>query len=78
MDLKGKGMEWKSIHCYRDGVPFLAHSKLICIRDHTGPYGTIKDHTGPYVVNWIRYKGQRIRAKLSLTLKIKSCFHFFS
>ena len=26
----------KSIHSYRNGVSFLALSKVICIRDHTG------------------------------------------
>ena len=34
--LEGYRNEMKSIHSYRNGVSFLAHSKVICIRDHTG------------------------------------------
>ena len=33
---EGYRNEMKSIHSYRNGVTFLAHSKVICIRDHTG------------------------------------------
>ena len=33
---EGYRNEMKSIHSYRNGVSFLAHSKVICIRDHTG------------------------------------------
>ena len=35
-ELEGNRTEMRSIHSYRNGVSFLAHSKVICIRDHTG------------------------------------------
>ena len=55
--LEGYRNEIKSIHSYRNQVSFLAHSKIICIRDHTGDGLTKVLESLPEGINLYERKG---------------------